>query len=102
MHDENLLSRCAHGVYDPDGRGRAWHCGLCRTQSYELAKPPKDRKFILPSLRPNHFPPANVTPNPDACPKCGSYIRYEVKPGDSRHAECAECNTLYTRKHGIK
>jgi len=97
-----MLPKCKHGVFDPDEKGRAWHCGFCRQQSYELAKPPKEKKFILPALHESFLPPANSTPNPDACPQCGSFIRYEVRPGDSKNVECAECATRYTRKHGIK
>lgn len=83
------LPRCKHHVYDPDGNGRAFHCGLCRLQNY--AKPTNG--FSFPHNSGNPFSENRLHANshePGSCPACGSRIHTDESRTKWKCADCGE------------
>lgn len=83
---EGTIPRCPHHVYDPDGRGRAFHCGLCRMQNYGAPT----NGFSLPSgasFSDKDRVYANAKQD-GCCPECGSRVHY----GDGSKWKCADCS----------
>lgn len=99
MMKPNSFPRCPHGVYDPSRKGKAHHCGLCRTQNYEAPRPKKEKKFVMPhSFAADDKDKVRGNLNsPDRCPHCQSLWRFEIPKG--RKVECAECGTTYMRRN---
>ena len=86
---EGTLPRCEHSVYDPDGKGKSWGCGLCRapnylapTKGFTLPRSSSDPLSERDHLRANKHMPGS-------CPGCGSTIHFSI---NKTTWVCADCD----------